>query len=207
MHTPDPTSATPRQVERPPELALAALLAVIGVLACVDIALDLRSSGANLHVLGEAAIAVLAVLAASALLRRLARRTRELGARLADTEAAAQRWRADAQAILQGLGACIDSQFDRWGLSAAEKETALLLLKGLSHKEVALARAISDATARQQAVAVYRKAGVAGRSELAAFFLEDLALPAAGRVPATAATAASTTAVGAKPATLPRRAS
>ena len=67
----------------------------------------------------------------------------------------------------------------------------MLLLKGLSHKEVALARAISDATARQQAVAVYRKAGVAGRSELAAFFLEDLALPAAGQ----------------KPGALPRRAS
>ncbi len=204
MHTSDPTSAKSGQGERPPELALAALLAVIGALACVDIALDLRSSGANLHVLGEAAIAALAVVAASVLLRRLARRTRELGARLADTEAAAQRWRADAQAILQGLGACIDGQFDRWGLSTAEKETALLLLKGLSHKEVALARTISDATARQQAVAVYRKAGVAGRSELAAFFLEDLALPAAGRVPAAADHA---TAAGATPATVPRRAS
>jgi hypothetical protein len=30
---------------------------------------------------------------------------------------------------------------------------------------------------RQQALAIYRKAGLAGRSQLAAFFLEGLALP------------------------------
>ncbi len=38
-------------------------------------------------------------------------------------------------------------------------------------------RNISEATARQQARAVYRKAGLAGRHDLAAFFLEDLVLP------------------------------
>jgi hypothetical protein len=38
-------------------------------------------------------------------------------------------------------------------------------------------RAVSEATARQQAAAVYRKAGVAGRHDLAAFFLEDLLAP------------------------------
>jgi hypothetical protein len=30
---------------------------------------------------------------------------------------------------------------------------------------------------RQQAIAVYRKSGLAGRAELSAFFLEDLLLP------------------------------
>ena len=182
MQSPDPASARPPQdadgtSELSPEFALAVLLAIISLLACVDIVFDLRAHGASPHVYVEAVIALLALSAAGWLLRRLSRRTRELGARLADTEAAASRWREDAQTILQGLGACIGDQFERWELSEAEKETALLLLKGLSHKEIARARAISDATARQQAVAVYRKAGVAGRRELAAFFLEDLALP------------------------------
>lgn len=72
----------------------------------------------------------------------------------------------------------IDRQFERWGLFAAEREVALLLLKGLSHKEVASARETSERTVRQQALAVYRKAGLSGRAELAAFFLEDLLLPA-----------------------------
>lgn len=171
LQSDEPTS------ERSPELPLAVLLGLIALLACLDIALDLRSDGASLHVVSEAAIALGALAAAAWLVRRLGRRARELSTRLADTEAAAKRWREDAQAVLQGLGACIDAQFGRWALSEAEKETALLLLKGLSHKEIASARGISDATARQQAGAVYRKAGVAGRSELAAFFLEDLALP------------------------------
>jgi DNA-binding NarL/FixJ family response regulator len=53
----------------------------------------------------------------------------------------------------------------------------LLLLKGLSHKEVAKVRSVSEATARQQARAVYKKGGLSGRHDLAAFFLEDLMLP------------------------------
>ena len=38
-------------------------------------------------------------------------------------------------------------------------------------------RQTSERTVRQQALAVYRKAGLAGRAELAAFFLEDILLP------------------------------
>ncbi len=62
----------------------------------------------------------------------------------------------------------------------------LLLLKGLSLRDVAQARSTSERTVRQQALAVYRKAGLAGRAELAAFFLEDLLLPREGWVAAQA---------------------
>ena len=37
--------------------------------------------------------------------------------------------------------------------------------------------AVTEATARQQARAVYKKAGLSGRNDLAAFSLEDLWLP------------------------------
>ena len=60
---------------------------------------------------------------------------------------------------------------------------ALLLLKGLSHREIAEARATAETTVRQQALALYRKSGLRGRSDLAAFFLEDLLLPAAAAQP------------------------
>ena len=64
--------------------------------------------------------------------------------------------------------------FLEWGLEAwkggrlspAEREVGLLLLKGLSLKEVAETRQTSERTVRQQALAVYRKAGLAGRAEL-----------------------------------------
>ena len=52
-----------------------------------------------------------------------------------------------------------------------------MLLKGYSHKEIATFRETSERTAREQARAVYRKAGLSGRASLAAFFLEDLLLP------------------------------
>ena len=44
-------------------------------------------------------------------------------------------------------------------------------------------RATGEATVRQQARGIYRKAGVEGRHDLAAFFLEDM-LTAPTRTPA-----------------------
>ena len=46
-----------------------------------------------------------------------------------------QRWRSESRALLNGLGEAIDAQFSRWSLTDAEREVALLLLKGLSLKE------------------------------------------------------------------------
>jgi len=66
-----------------------------------------------------------------------------------------------------------------WGLTPAEREVALLLLKGQSHKQIAYTTGRSERTVRQHAVAVYQKSGLSGRAELAAFFLEDLLLPEA----------------------------
>jgi hypothetical protein len=50
----------------------------------------------------------------------------------------------------------------------------LLILKGLGHKEIAALRATSDATVRQQAQAIYRKAELPGKTAFSAYFLEDL---------------------------------
>lgn len=61
----------------------------------------------------------------------------------------------------------------RWELSNAEAEVGLLLLKGFSHQEVANIRNSSERTVREQARALYRKAGIL----FIGFFLEDLLLP------------------------------
>ena len=79
---------------------------------------------------------------------------------------------------VDGLAHAIDQQLNQWKLTIAEKEVAFLLLKGLSLKEVAEIRQTTEKTARVQSMAVYAKAGVSGRSELSAFFLEDLLPPA-----------------------------
>ncbi|MBE7479700.1 MAG: LuxR family transcriptional regulator [Polyangiaceae bacterium] len=101
----------------------------------------------------------------------------QLEARLADQRAEAERWRNEARDLIEGLGAAIDRQFERWGLSPAEREIGLLLLKGLSHQEVADLRGVSERTVRQQARSLYKKAGLSGRADLAAYFLEDLLVP------------------------------
>jgi DNA-binding CsgD family transcriptional regulator len=86
-------------------------------------------------------------------------------------------WRERAQRSLDGLGRAIDTQFEAWRLTPTEREVALLLLKGYGHKEIAAATRRSERTVRQHAGAVYDKAGLAGRAELAAFFLRDLRVP------------------------------
>lgn len=89
-----------------------------------------------------------------------------------------QHWRAEARSLIDGLGATMRSQFERWNLSDAECEVALLLIKGLSLKEIAMLRETREPTVRAQARSVYAKAGLAGRAGLSAFFLEDLLAPA-----------------------------
>lgn len=92
-----------------------------------------------------------------------------------------QRWRAESRALLDGLGQAIEAQFARWNLTEAEREVALLLLKGLSSREIAAVRAVSERTIHEQARAIYAKAGLTGRAALSAFFLEDLLAPIQGR--------------------------
>ena len=99
----------------------------------------------------------------------------ERGLRVMEQEA--QRWRDEARHALEGLGAAIDRELAKWGLTDAERDVALLLLKGLSHKEIAFERGTSEGTVRQQALSIYRKGGLGGRSGLSAFFLEGLTLP------------------------------
>ena len=90
-----------------------------------------------------------------------------------------ERWLDESQRWRQGISESIDRQLESWGLSKAEKEIALLLLKGLSIREISEIRKTAEKTARAQSLAVYQKSGLAGRAEFAAFFLEDvLVLPA-----------------------------
>ncbi|WP_299878071.1 helix-turn-helix transcriptional regulator [uncultured Cocleimonas sp.] len=68
----------------------------------------------------------------------------------------------------------IQWQFSEWGLSPSEQEVALLMLKGLSIKEISASRNTHEKTVRKQASAIYEKSGLGGRHELSAWFFEDL---------------------------------
>jgi DNA-binding CsgD family transcriptional regulator len=156
------------------------LFALIAVFIGMDVAGDYRAGAELDHLIGESVVMVLSLVGAGVLWTQL-RTTREHASQLTIDLAAAQReaerFRGEASEALRGLSEAIDHQFARWGLTPAERDVGLLLLKGLSHKEIAAARETSETTIRQQALALYRKAGLRSRSELSAFFLEDLLLP------------------------------
>lgn len=160
--------------------ATGGLFLLIAALLCVDYLLGVHEHDLRAHAAIELGLMAIAVVAGMVFWSRfviLRRRERLLVRHLHEANAEATRWRRDAEGLLRGLGAAIDEQFDRWGLSSAEREVALLILKGLAHKEIADVRGTSEKTVRQQALVVYRKAGLSGRAELSAFFLEDLLLP------------------------------
>jgi DNA-binding CsgD family transcriptional regulator len=180
-----------------PMLLLTIALAGVGGMVALDLVLDWRAGGASGHLVVELLAASFATIGAAVAAVRLVRAVRaergrareeralrEAAERRAEASAAeAGRWRAEASELLGGLGAAIDQQFRRWGLTPAEAEVALLLLKGLSTRDIAGVRGTSERTTREQARRAYAKAGVAGRAELSAFFLEDLMLPVAQRAP------------------------
>ncbi len=165
-------------------LILLAAFVFIGILAAIDITADIREGTDLTHIIVELFVFIVAIFSASAMSFRLLKEAKEsrqlvseMTLELQKNRDEATEWRNETQALLQGLSASINNQFERWGLTPSEKEIGLFLLKGLSHKEVAYIREVSEATARQQARSIYKKAGLSGRHDLAAFFLEELALP------------------------------
>jgi len=166
---------------------LVLLFTLMAMLVGIDLVTDLRERTTLAHVLLELLVVGIGFVAAGAIalrLRRSARHAQELreqAARLAEnlrvSQQEAARWRSDAADLIAGLSAAIDTQLARWELTPAEQDIALLLLKGLRHKEIAEIRSVSETTVRQQARSLYRKAGLSGRNDLAAFFLEDLLGP------------------------------
>ena len=168
------------------ERALRVLLGVVLTAAivggAVDLILDAPASWLSFHVVYEMLLIAAAVATAYLLWRgwfRTRLTLRETRETLAQREADRDAWRASAERALAGLSSAIDARFDGWGLTATEREIALLLLKGQSHKQIAYRTGRSERTVRQHAVAIYQKSGLGGRAELAAFFLEDLTLPTA----------------------------
>ncbi|UCC25995.1 MAG: helix-turn-helix transcriptional regulator [Gemmatimonadales bacterium] len=152
----------------------------VAVLVATDLVLDDRAGADPAHLLLEGLLMAVSLGGALWLwltLRRARMEVDTLEHDVAFARAEALRWRDEARDALRGLGVSIGKQFQRWDLTPAERAVALLLLKGLSHKEVARVRRVSERTVRQQAREVYRKAGLGGRSELSAFFLEDLLVP------------------------------
>lgn len=164
--------------DRPPGARLArgrirltvAALAVQGVAIAFfigDVILDVaavmapRSSEHFWHA-GTELVAVLSLIASFALTLSI---LRDLYARLGETQAA-------LGAAQGAFGAVLGAAFEDWRLTPAERDVALLSIKGLSIAEIAAIRETREGTVKAQLNAIYSKAGVSGRAQLLAHFIE-----------------------------------
>jgi DNA-binding CsgD family transcriptional regulator len=128
-----------------------------------DVISDLRKNPGSVHFVLEAVVTgvlVLGILFGAVALRRMI-----------------EVLRAQEQALDVARGALsevIERQFQAWTLTPAERDVAFLALKGLDVAEIAELRGAAQGTVRAQLTRIYSKAGVSGRAQFAAFFVEDL---------------------------------
>lgn len=167
---------------RKERIVIITILSLVTLMVIFDLITDAKEGVVVWHVLVEGSAGLAALFGIFYFLRD----SYNLKHRLSDSlkenlqlQKESNEWKAEAKKYIEGLSHSIDQQLTKWNLTAAEKEVALLLLKGLSLKEVAEIRNTTEKTARVQSIAVYSKSGLSGRSELAAFFLEDLLQPQA----------------------------
>lgn len=161
-------------------LIITCILLLISLITTFDLLTDLGEGVVWWHVVIEGTIALIALVGVYFLvkgtftLKKSLKKEKEFSAKLIEENS---HWKESAKRFLNELSKSIDTQLDKWELTKSEKEVAFLLIKGFSLKEIAEYRSTAEKTTRAQATSIYAKSGVSGRSQLSAFFLEDLLLP------------------------------
>ena len=160
------------------------ILILISILVAVDVVDDLRSGVGIFHFTIEVSILILSLISIWVLLKDRFYNLKKINFKKSEIEkrndwiqkleSEKKEWQKQNEVITKNLSEAINNQLTDWQLTDSEKEVARLLLKGISLKEIAAIRNTTEKTARAQSVAIYQKTGLSGRSELSAYFLEDL---------------------------------
>ena len=154
------------------------VLAVVVIGNLGDVFYDYREGASINHILMELSIALVSFALIAALTVGIWRQTRSntrLKAELASISESSEQVLPPALATARHeLALVLKEQFEHWKLTRTECEVAMLLLKGLSFKEIASVRNTMEKTVRQQASSIYRKSDVSGRHAFSAWFIEDL---------------------------------
>lgn len=72
------------------------------------------------------------------------------------------------------LAEVIETFFDEWKLTAAERDVAIMILKGLDNNTIARIRKTASGTVRAQATSIYSKSATDGRAQFISLFMEEL---------------------------------
>jgi len=162
---------------RSKEIVLILVFATVVVASGVDLVSDLSHGADAEHMIKEAIIVCLSLLAIAWLLRDLHQQRLEIRSLQQELDTANRSQAHPKKYVLEArrkLGNVVTQQFSEWQLTGSETEVGWLLLKGLSLKEIAMLRNTQEKTVRQQASSIYKKAGVSGRHAFSAWFIEDI---------------------------------
>lgn len=72
------------------------------------------------------------------------------------------------------LADVIDAFFEEWQLTNAERDVALMILKGFDNEAIAGLRHTAAGTVRAQATNIYAKSATDGRAQFISLFMEEL---------------------------------
>jgi DNA-binding CsgD family transcriptional regulator len=171
---------------RPPLMALLAIVVSIQAVCALFFVFDMAAGMAGiardplswetreLLEIGAGVGLLLGVALGAALLARTLRSNRAMESRLRQLSGA--------------FAELLDERFGEWGLTRSERDVAWFTIKGLSIAEIARLRGTSEGTVKAHSAAIYRKAGVSGRTQLLSLFIDELMTEA--RTPAEAASEA-----------------
>lgn len=88
-------------------------------------------------------------------------------------QAQAARSRETIQMLRGNFDEVLRDKFEEWGLTAAERDVTLLIIRGLSVAEIAAARNTAQGTIKAQSTSIFRKIGVGSKSELMSTIIDE----------------------------------
>jgi DNA-binding NarL/FixJ family response regulator len=155
---------------------IAIVLGIIMVLNFLDVLTDISLGVPVWHIVEESIIVLASAIGFIYLIFEISSRTKRINhlkEELAKSDHQLQNISEEMKSARTKYSELIYQQFNNWKLTKSEQEVAMLLLKGLSFREISGVRDTKEKTVRQQASNIYEKASIEGRHEFAAWFLED----------------------------------
>ncbi|KPZ67082.1 Bacterial regulatory protein, luxR family [Pseudoalteromonas sp. P1-26] len=160
--------------------SIAVLLAIIMVLNFFDVITDISLGVPTWHIVEESLIVLASAIGFVFLVRDISNRTKRIKQLKSELDKSGIQLKNISEEMKHArikYSEVINEQFNQWRLTKSEQEVAMLMLKGLSFREISGVRDTKEKTVRQQASSIYVKADVEGRHEFSAWFLEDFMEP------------------------------
>jgi len=155
---------------------IAAMLFIIMVLNSLDVLTDIKLGVPMWHIIEESFIVLMSAVGAIYLTLDIQKRSKQLESLAGNLDISQQHilnMNKKMELARKEYSQVIHQQFYAWNLTESEQQVGLLLLKGLSFKEIAVVRNTKEKTVRQQASTIYTKSKLEGRHEFSAWFLES----------------------------------